>query len=145
LVDNTAQLEFFYHENLENICKRPLHKLKNLDAAYLHITAQNGTHIYNVENKMFLDINMENAPCDGQKPHEFLLIGNEIAVNNKELGLVHANCIAPAALYALSAILATVLPKRKKTTRRTSQNLLIFTLNHRNVNKNLIFAVIARR
>jgi hypothetical protein len=28
---------------------------------------------------------MQNAPCDGQKPHEFILIGNEIAKNNKEL------------------------------------------------------------
>jgi hypothetical protein len=110
LVDNTAQLEFFYHENLENICKRPLRKLKNLDAAYLHIIAQNWYHIYNVETQICLDINMQNAPCDGQKPHEFILIGNKIAINNKEHGLVHANCIAPAALYALSTILATVLP-----------------------------------
>jgi hypothetical protein len=72
LVDNTAQLEFFYHENIENICKRPLRKLKNLDAAYLHITAQNWTHIYNVETKICLDINMENAPCDGKKTTRFL-------------------------------------------------------------------------
>jgi hypothetical protein len=69
-----------------------------------------------VETKICLDINMQNAPCDGQKPHEFILIGTEIAINNKELGLVHANCIAPAALYALSTILATVLPKRKEKT-----------------------------
>jgi hypothetical protein len=85
LVDNTAQLEFFYHGNLENICKRPLRKLKNLDATYLHIIAQNWSHIYNVKTKICLDINMQNAPCDGQKPHEFILIGNEIAKNNKEL------------------------------------------------------------
>ncbi len=69
---------------------------------------------------------MQNAPCDGRKPHEFILIGNKIAINNKEHGLVHANCIAPAALYALSTILATVLPKEKKKSRRTSQNPLIF-------------------
>jgi hypothetical protein len=50
-----------------------------------------------------------------KKPHDFFLIGNKIAINNKELGLVHANCIAPAALYALSTILATVLPKRKES------------------------------
>ena len=115
LVDNTAQLEFFYYENLENICKRPLRKLKNLDAAYLHITAQNWSHIYNEETKVCLDINMETAPCNGRKPHEFLLLDNEIAINNEELGAVHANCIAPAALYALSTILATVIPKRKGT------------------------------
>jgi len=126
LVDNTAQLEFFYHENLENICKRPLRKLKNLDAAYLHITAQNWSHIYNVETKICLDINMQNAPCDGQKPHEFILIGNEIAINNKELGLVHANCIAPAALYAISTFSLPFSPKEKKRSRRTSQSPPIF-------------------
>jgi hypothetical protein len=80
------------------------------NTAYLHIIAQNWYHIYNVETQICLDINMQNAPCDGQKPHEFILIGNKIAINNKEHGLVHANCIAPAALYALSTILATVLP-----------------------------------
>jgi hypothetical protein len=126
LVDNTAQLEFFYHENLENICKRPLRKLKNLDAAYLHIIAQNWSHIYNVETKICLDINMQNAPCDGQKPHEFILIGNEIAINNKELGLVHANCIAPAALYAISTFSLPFSPKEKKRSRRTSQSPPIF-------------------
>ena len=83
LVDNATQLEFFYFDKLDPVCNQPLNKLKNLDTAYLHVMAQNWSHIYNVGNKDCLNINLEAVPCVEQAPQEFRLEGDQVAINNK--------------------------------------------------------------
>jgi hypothetical protein len=46
LVDDAAQLEFFYFEKIGNVCNKPLNKLKNLDIAYLQITSLDWSPVY---------------------------------------------------------------------------------------------------
>jgi|688.fasta_scaffold334885_2 hypothetical protein len=51
MIDNAAQLEYFYQEKADTICGRELHKLVNLDSAYIQILAIGppvSTTIYNV-------------------------------------------------------------------------------------------------
>ena len=108
LVDNAAQLEFFYFDKLDPVCNRPLNKLKNLDTAYLHVMAQNWSHIYNVGNKDCLNINLEAVPCVEQAPQEFRLEGDQVAINNKQLSDLQANCLAPTPLLSVTNVLAVV-------------------------------------
>ena len=48
LIDNVAQLEYFYQEKTDTICGRELHKLTNLDTAYVQISTVNLSITYNV-------------------------------------------------------------------------------------------------
>jgi hypothetical protein len=95
LIDDNAQLEYFYYENVEAICSKALHKLKNLDSAYLKIIVQDWTHISNAETKRCLDNNLEEVICTSQKTQEFVLDKNELALNLTHLAKVKKNCLMP--------------------------------------------------
>jgi hypothetical protein len=100
-IDDNAQLEYFYYENIEAICSKALHKLKNLDSAYLKIIAQDWTHISNAETKLCLDNNLEEVICTSQKTQEFVLDKNELALNLTHLAKVKKNCLMPVWLREL--------------------------------------------
>ncbi len=101
LVDSASQLEYFYYENVETICTKSLHKLKNLDSAYLQIIAQDWSHISNVDTKLCLDTNLEEVDCNSQKPQEFILYKNELALNLTHLAVTKKNCLRPMILLGL--------------------------------------------
>ena len=57
-----------------------LHKLTNLDTAYLQILTLNSSRIYNVATGFCLTHDFDLAVCDPRKPHGFILVNNQIAI-----------------------------------------------------------------
>jgi hypothetical protein len=53
----TLNWNIFIMKNVETICTKSLHKLKNLDSTYPRIVAQNWYHISNADTKLCLDNN----------------------------------------------------------------------------------------
>ena len=75
LVDNTAQLEFFYFEKIGNVCNKPLNKFKNLDIAYLQITSLDLSPVY--QKWVFARTNIPVKSSSESKPlllqhHQFM-------------------------------------------------------------------------
>ena len=79
LIDNSAQLEYFYQEKIDIICGMELHKLTNLDTAYLQIKHVTTAAIYNLATRFCLSIDLYPVACDeheaaqNRRPHEFVL------------------------------------------------------------------------
>ena len=73
LKDNAAQLEYFYHEKTDTICGMELHKLTNLDTAYLQISTVNLSIIYNVATGFCLTHDFGVAACNDHKQQKFIL------------------------------------------------------------------------
>jgi hypothetical protein len=80
LIDNAAQLEYFYQEKTDTICGRELHKLTNLDTAYLQISTVNLSIIYNVATGFCLTHDFGVAACNDLKRKRFTLVNNQIAI-----------------------------------------------------------------
>ena len=51
LVDTPGQLDYIYTDEIQTICNYTLHKLKNINGAYVQIQPKNKTHIFNLETK----------------------------------------------------------------------------------------------
>ncbi len=87
LIDNSAQLEYFYQEKIDIICGMELHKLTNLDTAYLQIKHLTSAAIYNLATRVCLSVDLYPVTCDdhksayNRKPHEFVFVGSQIAIS----------------------------------------------------------------
>ena len=80
LIDNAAQLEYFYQEKTDTICGMELHKLTNLDTAYLKISTVNSSMIYNVATGFCLTHDFTVAVCNERMRQGFILVNNQIAI-----------------------------------------------------------------
>jgi hypothetical protein len=80
LIDNAAQLEYFYQEKTDTICGMELHKLTNLDTAYLKILTVNSSMIYNVATGFCLTHDFGVAACNDRMRQGFILVNNQIAI-----------------------------------------------------------------
>jgi hypothetical protein len=97
LIDDSAQLEYFYEEKVDIICGMELHKLTNLDTAYLQIKHVTSAAIYNLATRFCLTIDLYPVACDEHKaaqnrrPYEFVFVGAQIAIltNNKTECVAH--------------------------------------------------------
>ena len=85
LIDNPAQLEFHYFGNPNVLCNMTLHKLKNIDGAYLQLSPKNWSYIYNVENNLCLSPTViDPLPCQNVKPESFTFIDNWLATTSAD-------------------------------------------------------------
>jgi hypothetical protein len=99
LIDNAGQLEYSYQEKTDTICGMELHKLTNLDTAYLRITPLISSAIYTVVTRLCLDIDLFPVACNAQKsmhinnrrPNKFVFVDSQIAIltGNKTECMVH--------------------------------------------------------
>jgi hypothetical protein len=80
VMDNAAQLEYFYQEKTDTICGMEFHKLTNLDTTYLQISTMNSSIIYNVATGFCLTHNFGIAACNANRPQGFILVNNQIAI-----------------------------------------------------------------
>ena len=55
LVDTPGQLDYIYTDEIQAICNYTLHKLKNINGAYVQIQPKNKTHIFNLETKLCIN------------------------------------------------------------------------------------------
>jgi hypothetical protein len=99
LVDAPGQLDYIYTAETQNICDFTLHKLKNVDGAYLQVQNKNWSHIYNVETKYCLNPQIRTpSKCSNLTGGEFKIVDNKLNIipkNNSDKKI----CIAMSPFF----------------------------------------------
>jgi hypothetical protein len=85
LIDVPGQLDYIYTAETQNICHFTLHKLKNVDGAYLQVQNKNWSHIYNVETKYCLNPQIRTpSNCIDLTGGEFKIVDNKLNISTQK-------------------------------------------------------------
>jgi hypothetical protein len=85
LIDVPGQLDYIYTAETQNICDFTLHKLKNVDGAYLQVQNKNWSHIDNVETKYCLNPQIRTpSKCLDLTGGEFKIVDNKLNISTQK-------------------------------------------------------------
>ena len=83
LVDTPGQLDYIYTDEIQTICNYTIHKLKNINGAYVRIQPKNKTHIFNLETKLCINENIRSpVNCSSVPDGQFSVSDNRLNFQN---------------------------------------------------------------